>query len=356
MNNIGLDLGTKNIVLSFYEKDGSVGYLTEVNGYWQFERITPFVKNMLNDPNKVRSDGTKRPARWIELDGQAVILGRDAEEFAYAKNDYLRRPMAEGGVSSDEMAMTILSTIVTGLLKTAEDEVGSFGEEIGICYCTTAAAVNKDINIDYHKRVVDVILNNYDTKTKIVKNDIKESHAIILDSSDDGTGIGISWGAGTVTVSYIKYGMEIYSFSWVGSGDWIDNQVASRHGFESGSDRKSKETPTTVSKRKMQIDLTPGKEPADRLDMDIVLHYDILINNVVNGIIKGFVDHENEARIDDGINIYMAGGTSSPPGFVERVKKVIENQKTPFKVSDVVVVKDPLLAVSRGCLKASVMF
>jgi len=51
MKNLGLDLGTRNIVLAFKEADGSNGYIRETNGYWPFERITPFIKNMLNDPN-----------------------------------------------------------------------------------------------------------------------------------------------------------------------------------------------------------------------------------------------------------------------------------------------------------------
>lgn len=356
MKNIGLDLGTRNIVLAFSEPDGTTGYLSEVNGYWPFERITPFLKNMLDDPNKVRSDGTKRPARWIELNGQAIILGKDAEEFAYAKNDYLRRPMAEGGVAADEEAMTILSTIVTGLLKTAEEEVGAFTDRVKLCYCTTAKAINKDINIDYHTRVVDIILGNYETTALLQKDTICESHAIVLDSSDDGTGIGISWGAGTVTVSFVKHGMDLFSFCWVGSGDWIDNEVAVRHGFAPEGRRKSKETPTTVSKRKMTVDLTPGKEPTDRLGMDVVLHYDILINNVIAGIVEGFIQHENEARIEDGINIYMAGGTASPPGFTDRVIKLIGELDKPFEVNNITLATDPLFTVARGCLKASEMF
>jgi len=355
MKNLGLDLGTRNIVLSFRDTNNEIGYITEVNGYWPFERVTPFIKNMLDDPTKVRSDGTKRPARWVELNGMAVVLGRDAEEFAYAKNDTLRRPMAEGGIGADEEAMSILSIIVHGLMQTAERDVGHFEKDMKICYCTTAPALNKSINIDYHKRVVDAILSSYETKVKFLPNTIKESHAIVLDSSQDGTGIGISWGAGTVTVSYVKYGMDIFSFCWVGSGDWIDTQVAMRHGYDPDSKKKSKETPTTISKRKMAIDLTPGRT-LDRLDFDIHSMYCILIEQVIDGIISGFNDNENEARIEDGINIYMAGGTSCPVGFTELVKNVIESKSVPFSISDIVRTENPLFTVARGCLKASEMF
>lgn len=361
MKHIGIDVGTKTIVVSFKGSDGKTHFISEINGYWPFERATPFIENMLNDPKKKRSDGTERPARWIKLDGNRIIvLGRDAEEFAYAKNDTLLRPMAEGGISPDEEAMTVLSAIIHGLVNMAENDVGEFGEEVKICYCTTAPAINKDSNVDYHKRVIDRILENYDTKAKKIINNIKESHAIVLDMSPDATGIGISWGAGTVTVSYVKYGMEVYSFCWVGAGDWIDTQVAMRHGYdpELSKTRKkiAKETPTTVSRRKMEIDLTPGKDPDDRLGLDIVMHYDVLISKVVEGIVAGFQENEAEARIEEGINIFMAGGTSSPRGFDKRVIRKLEEIDLPFTVGEVKRSNQPLYCVAEGLLKAAEMF
>jgi hypothetical protein len=359
MDHLGIDVGTKTIVIAYRSKD-SIGYISEINGYYPFERCTPFVRNMLNDPNKVRSDGTKRPARWFELGDKAIVLGRDAEEFAYAKNDTLLRPMAEGGIAADEEAMTVLAAIVQGLMSMAEHEIGKFGDSIKICYCTTANAINKDINIDYHQRVVNMVIEGYQTKAKLSHNSIKESHAIVIDMSTDGTGIGISWGAGTVTVSYVKYGLEVYSFCWVGAGDWIDTQVAMRHGYNPDANiikKKSKETPTTVAKKKTEVNLTPNFDYSqDRLAMDIVLHYDVLINQVVDGIIAGFMQNESEARIEDAIPIFMAGGTSSPVGFVERCAKKFEEVKPPFSIGSIVRADQPLYCVASGCLKASEMF
>lgn len=360
MPNLGLDVGTKTIVVA-YNNSGKTEYISEINGYYVFERATPFIENMLNDSSKTRSDGTKRPARWIKLDnGQIIVLGRDAEEFAYAKNDTLLRPMAEGGITADEESMTVLASIIHGLIETAENDIGEFEDTLRLCYCTTAPAINKESNIAYHERVVNLILDNYQSKTKLERTTIKESHAIVLDMSDDGTGIGISWGAGTVTVSYVRMGLEIYSFCWVGAGDWIDEQVAMRHGYnpERSKTRSkiAKETPTTIAKHKTEVDLTPGKEPQDRIGMDIILHYDVLISQVIDGIVQGFNENEAQARIDSGINIYMAGGTSSPPGFVERVKNKLEAKDLPFDVGVVRRSPNPLYCVAEGCLKAAEMF
>lgn len=360
MENLGIDVGTKTIVVAYRSGD-QVDYISEINGYYPFERCTPFIKNMLNDPNKIRSDGTKRPARWFESDGKAIVLGRDAEEFAYAKNDTLLRPMAEGGIAADEEAMTVLAAIVQGLMAMAEQEIGKFEDQVKLCYCTTAPAINKESNIDYHKRVVNLVIEGYETEANLSYESIKESHAIVIDMSDDGTGIGISWGAGTVTVSYVKYGLEVYSFCWVGAGDWIDTQVAMRHGYDPNAlntmKKKAKETPTTVAKKKTEVDLTPGVDYSDdRLSMDIVLHYDVLINQVIEGIVAGFQQNESEARIEDAIPIYMAGGTSSPVGFVERVAAKFEELKPPFEVGNISRSENPLYSVASGCLKAAEMF
>jgi actin-related protein len=359
MNHIGIDIGTKTVVVA-YRGEKEIEYLSEINGYWPFERSNPFVEQMLDDPNKKRSDGTQRPARWIKLGDAAIVLGRDAEELAYAKNDTLLRPMAEGGITQDEQAMTVLAAIVQGLIEMVEKDCGNFHDEgVKICYCTTAPAINKENNIDYHERVVNMIIGGYESAVPLSYSSIKESHAIVLDMDEggEGTGIGISWGAGTVTVSYVKYGMEIYSFCWVGAGDWIDNQVAMRHGYVADTPKtmkkKSKETPTTIAKRKQTVDLTPGKMADDRLDMDIILHYDLLIDNVVFGIIQGFVENESEARIEEAINVYMAGGTSSPKGFEERVATRFEENETPFNIGKIIKSDKPLFCVATGCLKAA---
>jgi hypothetical protein len=269
--------------------------------------------------------------------------------------------MADGGIAADEEAMTVLGSIVQGLMAMAETEIGKFGKSVKVCYCTTAPAINQDLNVDYHERVVNIVIEGYETKAELSYDKIKESHAIVIDMSDDGTGIGISWGAGTVTVSYVKYGLEVYSFCWVGAGDWIDTQVAMRHGYDpdapSTKKKKAKETPTTVAKKKQGVDLTPGVDYShDRLFMDIVLHYDVLIDKVIDGIVSGFEQNESEARVEDAIQIFMAGGTSSPEGFVERVISKFSEVETPFEVGLIQRSDKPLYCVATGCLKAAEMF
>lgn len=356
MSSIGLDIGTKNIVLA-YRSGKKANFLREVNGYYIYPNASKFVENMLSDQNIERADGTKRPIRWVKYDGRKglYILGHDAEELAYAHNDTLMRPMAVGSIATDEDAMMVLASIVQGMLSTAEHEVGKFEKEVDLCYCTTAKAINSDrINVDYQRRVMDLIISGYPTEVKINQSSIRESHAIVLKESPDGTGIGLSFGAGTTTVSYCKFGVEVYSFCWAGAGDWIDIEVAKRHGYDPNTPGyKSLETPTTVCRAKESIDLTSALSTDDRLKMDIVLHYRLLIQNVLRGVAHGFKSNENQARIDRAIPIYVAGGTSSPPGFVELIEQQLAEERLPFEVGKVSRSANPLLAVAEGCLIAA---
>lgn len=358
MPSIGLDIGTKNIVLA-YRHGKKASFLQEINGYYVYPNASKFVENMLSDPSVERADGTKRPIRWVKYDDRKglYILGRDAEELAYAHNDTLQRPMAVGSIAQDEDAMMVLASIVQGMLATAEHEVGKFGDKVDLCYCTTAPAINSDqINIDYQRQVMNLIISGYPAEVPINQSSIRESHAIVLKESPDGTGIGLSFGAGTTTVSYCKFGVEVYSFCWAGAGDWIDIEVARRHGFDPDRpSRKSAETPTTVCRAKEQIDLTSALTASDRLKMDIGLHYRLLIHNVLRGVAQGFEDNENQARIDRAIPIYIAGGTSSPPGFVELVEQQLTEESLPFAVGKVSRSSNPLLAVAEGCLIAAEM-
>jgi len=356
MSALGIDIGTKNVVMA-YKTDKGVAFLQEVNGFYVYPNPSKFVENMLDDKNKIRSDGSKRAARWIKFEGNdsIYVLGKDAEELAYAHNDTLLRPMAHGGIAQEEDAMMVLAAIVQGLLDMAENEIGKFTNQVKICYCTTARAINRDSNIDYHKQVINLIIDGYDSDAELLTDSIGESHAIVLKDSPDGTGIGISWGAGTVTVSYVLWGQEIYSFCWVGAGDWIDTEVARRHGYDPEQSRlRSKETPTTVCRAKERIDL--AVEPVSRLDIDISLHYKILIQNVVHGIVQGFVENENKARIDKPINVYMAGGTACPNGFKELVQLLFDEEELPFEIASVKRCDNPIFAVAEGCLLAATCF
>ena len=340
MKPIGLDLGTKTLVCATRDGEKPV-FKKEINGFFTLKQQDKFTKNML----------LSQKIPFIERDGRFIALGGKAEKLAYAVNDTLLRPMAEGTVSKEQDAITIMASIVQAI-------IGKLDEDAVLYYSIPADALNKKTNVGFHDKIAKMIFDNYRrTEAKIDSHPINEARAIAIGSELPQV-IGISWGAGMVNACYTMFGVQIFEFSLVGSGDWIDIEAAKQFGYDPEDTKKrSEHTPTSICHHKQKIDLTQSAQSASRIDQAIMLHYQLLIERVVNGIVEGLSDNKDKINIDedDEIPIVMAGGTASPPGFCEYFKKILEKHELPYKISSVEVVDNPLFAVAYGCLKAAEM-
>lgn len=336
---IGLDLGTKTIVCATRDADGRPKFRQEINGFFTFPKQDAFTKNML----------TSQGIPFIIRDDKFVALGSKAEKFAYAINSTLKRPMAEGTISQEQEAINIMASIVQALM-------GKLDKDAILYYCIPADAVNKKTNVGFHDKVAKMIFDNYKrSEAKISAFSINEARAIAV-ATDEPVVIAISWGAGMVNVCYTMFGMEVFKFSIVGAGDWIDTEAAKQFGYNPDHPNdKSAETPTTICHRKQNIDLSKPLGDLDRIDQAIMLHYHLLIENVVEGIIRGLNENVDRGRIEQPVPIVMAGGTASPVGFKDYFSKILSSQTLPFQVSEVRVAEKPLYMVAEGCLKAAEM-
>jgi len=338
-NRIGLDLGTKTIVCAIRSGDGRLTFRKEINGFFVFPKKDAFTRNML----------VKQKIPFIERDGRFIALGSRAEQFAYAINSTLRRPMAEGTVSREQEAINIMASIVQAL-------IGKLEKDTILYYCIPANALNKQTNVQYHDKVARLIFDSYKrSEVTINAYSINEARAIAI-GSDEPLAVAISWGAGMINTCYTMFGVPIFEFSLVGSGDWIDTEAAKQFGYNPDNPtQKSQETPTSICHRKHDIDLTVPLKEANRVDQAIMLHYQLLIENVINGIINGFESNIDKARIEQPVPIIMAGGTASPVGFKEYFTQILNNHTLPFEVSEVKLSPKPLFAVAEGCLVAAEM-
>ena len=339
MKRLGLDLGTKHIVLSFRGDDNKVVTRYEVNGYIILPNNDKFTKNLL----------VQQGVPFVERGSEIIAIGQKAEKLAYSFNKTLCRPMCDGAVSkTDGDAHEIIAIIIRSI-------IGRLSDDAILYYCTTASAVNSDnLNIEFHKRVVKLIIEGYSGESKINSFHINEARCLIL--NEPGEVIGISWGAGTVTVHAHNMGVPIFEFSVVGSGDLIDTEVAKQFGYDPNRpDKESSETPTTVCRRKHDIDL--GKIPEDRVGKAIYLMYQIVVEEVVRNIVRGLRDNRSKFRFSEPVNIINGGGTSMPRGFLRMLRQYFEEHKGDFNfsVGDVKLADNPLFAVSIGCLHASEM-
>lgn len=336
MANIGLDLGTKHIVVA-YREGQKVKYRYEINGYIIFERHDQFLEQLL-----IRNN-----VPFVRRGEQLIAIGEKAEQLAFSFNKTLKRPMAEGGVSKDDDdAQEIMAIIIKSI-------IGELNEDTVLYYCTTAAPINNQtLNIEFHKKVVKLLVEKYVSNNKITANHINEARCIVIEEPD--CSIGISWGAGTVTVHAGIFGVPIFEFCVVGAGDYIDIEAAKRFGYDPNRpDANSRETPTTICRLKEKLDL--NVLPEDKVGQTIFLFYELLVENVINGIIDGINANRDKFRFDKPVPIINAGGTSMPNGFIELVQRKLATKKDDLhiQVGEVRRAKEPLFAVAHGCLIAS---
>jgi hypothetical protein len=346
MRLLGLDLGTKHIVLAFRDENGKIAHKYEINGYLTIPRADQFTENILK----------QSAIPYVTRGEEFIAFGSKAEKLAYGFNKTLQRPMAHGGVSMlNEDAQEVIAIIIKSI-------IGKLKDDATLYFCTTADPINsKNINIDFHRKIVKLIIESYKTDTKkedgqeikIAAHHINEARCLIMDQLD-GPAIGISWGAGTVTVHAGVMGVQAFEFSIVGSGDWIDIEAAKRFGYEPDNPRKeSPETPTTICRRKEKLDLS--KLPDDNVDRAIYLMYEILIENVVKQLVIGLQDYKDKFRAADPVPVINAGGTCMPNGFMDIFKRQIDKVKDKLAVpiGTITRAEDPLFAVAHGCLKAA---
>jgi len=340
MKQLGLDIGTKNIVLA-ERRNGKLRFKREVNGFVEIVKGDGFIKQMLISQN----------IPFIERDDKFIALGIKAEEIAYHFGKVLRRPM-EGGVLSvgEEEAMKIMAIIIKSLIYKLDDDAVLY-------YCVPGPAINEIVNVRYHQKIMQAILDSYKTTdgVTIKAYPINEARAIVISQIPDRTGVGISLGSGMTNVSYCLYGMPIYEFSLANSGgDWIDLESARVTGNLEKLDGNREKPKVLVTRVKEKINLGAGL-PSNNLEKAIYINYQILIENVAKAVADGFRQNESKARADKPMPIVCAGGTSMPDGFLDLFKSVLSIQKMPFEVGEITRAPDPLYSVAEGTLIASEM-
>lgn len=331
---IGFDAGTYNLVCCKRTKEGDFVYKREVNAFLEMQLQNEFVFNMM------KKSGV--PLIKREDTNVAYALGEAAIDIAYSmKNLEIKRPMKDGCINPKEKeALEIMNIMIHSLLDDTEKD-----NEV-LYYSVPSNAINENTDADYHRKVLDAIFKAFKTDKgfKVDARPINEAMALVYAELQDKmfTGIGVSCGAGMVNVAFSLFGAEVFSFSIVNSGDWIDQQAA----------RACGESVAFINKEKTKIDL--NKEPATLVERAIRTQYELMIEKTVTGIKKGLVDQKDKnARIEQSIDIIVAGGTSSPPGFDKLFEKLIRNAGLPVEIGNVVRPADPLYSVARGCLIAA---
>lgn len=328
---IGFDVGTYNLVCCTRDDNKNFVNKREINAFIELPLENRFVFDMMKQAG----------APLIERENVAYVIGEAAVNMAYTLSQLeLKRPMSGGCVNPKEKdAFQILSIMIHSLL----DNVRQDNETL--YYCVPANAINEETDADYHTKVLEAIFRAYESETGFKVNAHPINEALALVYAELGkkafTGIGISFGAGMVNLCYSMYGNPLFKFAIVNSGDWIDRQAAKATG----------ESPTFINKEKTKVDLTA--QPANLVERAVQTQYRIMIEHTINEIKRGLSNTSKAVHSDNPVDIVIAGGTSSPPGFDKLFRDTIMQAKLGIKIGDVIRPSDPLYSVARGCLIAA---
>ena len=330
---IGFDAGTMNLIVCKRNAEGDFDCQRQVNAFLEMSVEDNFTFNMMQRAGVplIRRDDVKK----------AYAVGENAAKMAYTMTQLeLKRPMKDGCVNPEQHdAFEIMKIMMHSLI----DKVKHDGEIL--LYSVPANAINKETDADYHRKLLEAIFKAYrsDEGWKVDARPINEGMAIVYSELADKmyTGIGVSCGAGMVNVAFSLFGAEVFSFAIVNSGDWIDRQAAKATG----------ESISFINKEKTKIDLS--KEPATPVHRAIRAQYELMIERTIAGIKAGLAEHHSKTHLDAPIDIVVAGGTSSPPGFDTLFKSLIKAAELPMQIGEVVRPKDPLCSVAKGCLIAA---
>lgn len=328
---IGFDTGTYNLVCCTRDATGDFLVKREVNAFLELPTENRVAFNMMKQTG----------VHLLERKdiGIAYALGEAAVDLAYAFGATIKRPMKDGCLNPTERsAQYILATMVHGMLEDVKPNETLY-------YSIPANAINEDTDADYHSKVVESIFKDFedDEGHKVKPNSINEGLALVYAelAQKQWTGIGISFGAGMVNLCFAMFGNPIFAFSIVNSGDWIDKQAAKATG----------ESIAFINKEKLKLDLT--KESDSLVQRAIKAQYEIMLQKTINGIRQGLETTHSKARTENDVDIVIAGGTASPPGFEILVRDMVSKANLPIKIGQIIKPKDPLYSVARGCLIAA---
>lgn len=327
-----IDIGTSFIVGARLQ--GGKEVLTiERDAFFSMER-EDFAEEMLDDAG----------AKYMIRGDQIYVVGDDALKYCMitGKQDSYRRPMAQGVLNpGEEEAIPLIEMLIEAIVGRAETP----GEVVAATI--PAAPLDANIDVTFHKIVLERFLKQlgYDVRC------LNEALAIIYAENptvreEDGTtapfsGIGVSFGAGMTNLVVAWRAKRLFEISVARGGDWVDQNVSKVRNVPVGKVTHEKER---------RLDLT-NVDPRNGIQLGLEIYYEELIRHVLREFNAHF--KSTQTTFTNPMEVVIAGGTASVPGFIDRFKRLLVEEGSPVPIGEVRLAKDPLRAVAKGALVAA---
>lgn len=326
---VGLDIGTNMLVSAMMNEEGQPVYKRQRDAFF---KISP--KSEVNRKSiKMSLEGRK--ANFIIDGGDFVVVGEDALHMANERNLEARRPMKRGVLSPKEKAsLPMIKLIIQSL-------IGKGLENDKLIFSIPAEPIDGDFDIFYHTEMMKTYLREMGFDPEPLNEGFAIAFSELLD--DNLTGACISWGAGMINSVVCYEGDPIVQFSLTKGGDWIDASVGKALDLNASM--------VQIEKEESALDLL---NPKDKIQEALAVYYNVLINYALDNIVFELKRSKLPA-FREPIPVIVSGGLALAANFVEKFRSEAEKKKFPFKIKEIRRAKDPMTAVSHGCLMAAIL-
>ena len=332
MNIVGLDIGTMNICSAKTSKlkDECV-FLSSRNMFIEVDTDLTSIAEIKNtELDYISINNGDKDCLYI--------ISEDCLRFSQIFGQTPRRPMSDGVISSTELdGSIVMKSIIEKMIGKTKD---------GYCvYSIPAEAVDKPIDIVYHKKLFSRVLKDLGYES----SSLNEGMGVIFSECENTkyTGIAMSFGCGMTNIAVGYRGLDAFNFSIARGGDYIDNNVSKSLGIPVSRI-------TGIKENKLDL-INPTKNSKNRREAIVLealyFYYQELIDHIIKVFLKEFSNKSSNLEIDEDIPIILSGGTCMPNGFDILFNKVLkENGDFPYGISEIRRAKDPLAAVAMGNL------
>ncbi len=331
---VGCDLGT--MFLQVAEMDGeSVRVKNTRNAFVELPK-TEGVEDLLKSNNW----------QYVKDGDNYFVVGDDCIKVAniFPGKIEVRRPMADGVLNKNEdKKLTVLAELIKASVGQAPDD------KSWVCTCVSSDSVDGSSDSTFHKNRIQALFTRLGWKVKV----IEEAHAVVLAErptivEEDGTvvpysGIGVSFGAGRVNCLLAYKGLPVIGMSVARSGDWIDKQVSDQTGVAISQ---------VINAKEKKLDFN-NLDDNDDVIFALNAYYDAMIEYVFRHFGKKF--QEVKSQFGQPLDIIVAGGTSMPKGFCQKLEKIVRGLDLPFQIKEVRHAKSPRNTVAEGLLTQAII-
>ncbi len=326
------DAGTMFFQVAEKNKDGEIEIKTMRNSFVELENY---------DIDDIEETLKQNKWQYVTDKKHFYIIGDDSLKVCLLfPQVILRRPMQDGVLNKGEDKKMLV------MAKMIEDLIGgkSLDENSLVCFCTSGRSIDNEVDDKFHRARLTGMFERLGWKTKR----IDEGLAVVLSERPTMiekdktevpyTGLAISFGSGKVNITLAYKGLPIISISSTRAGDYVDKMVAENTDLSLSQIAHVKET---------KLDFNNIDYENDCL-FCLDVYYQNMIEYTMRNIAKEF--KKVKSKFTGPIDIVIAGGTASPPGFQNKVESVIRTLDLPFQIKNVKISKDPRNSVVKGLL------